>query len=241
MWECKCGSIFLDLNSTWIRVVSLTLWSPYCRGDLLWYHWVGGWRGTRDGLEAVEEKNLLTLQGNETRFVDCSAGSIVPTQSTLTAGSIVATRNTLSAGSVVATQSTLTAGSVVATKSTLSAGSIVATQSTLTAGSIVATRNTLTAGSVVATQTTLSCLHKKKGQLRRWKLRFMLILRQALGSGTESLCFNVPCSRVVLSAVSGIARVPDTSSYTATDWPSLVQVFHCSNRQMLGWPFPFAS
>jgi hypothetical protein len=55
-------SIFLDLGTSWMFVVSFTP-PPLYPGT----HWIGGWVGPRTGLEHVEKRKFLTLPGLELR------------------------------------------------------------------------------------------------------------------------------------------------------------------------------
>jgi hypothetical protein len=59
---------FLDLGTSWRRVVNFTPRPLYPRGlSASGTHWIGGWVDLRAGLDDLEERKLLTLPGLELR------------------------------------------------------------------------------------------------------------------------------------------------------------------------------
>jgi hypothetical protein len=58
---------FLDLGTSWRRMVSFTPRPLNPRGKSPRYHWIRGWVDPRAGLDDVEKRKFLTLPGIEIR------------------------------------------------------------------------------------------------------------------------------------------------------------------------------
>jgi hypothetical protein len=64
---------FLDLGTSWRRVVNFTPRPYYPRGKSTGTHWTGGWVDLRAGLDDLEKRKFFTLQDSN------SDPSVVPT------------------------------------------------------------------------------------------------------------------------------------------------------------------
>jgi hypothetical protein len=54
---------FLDIGTSWRRVVSFALRSLYPRETATGTHWIGGCAGHRAGLDYMEKRKFFTLTG----------------------------------------------------------------------------------------------------------------------------------------------------------------------------------
>jgi hypothetical protein len=66
---------FLDLSTSWRRVVSFTFRPLYPQERAPSTHWIGGWVGPRAGLDDMEKGKFLTLPGVELKSLGGSARS----------------------------------------------------------------------------------------------------------------------------------------------------------------------
>jgi hypothetical protein len=68
IWGSGCiDPRFLDLATSWRRVVSFMPLLVYARESAPSTRWIGSWVGPRSGLDHVERRKFLTLPGLEVR------------------------------------------------------------------------------------------------------------------------------------------------------------------------------
>jgi hypothetical protein len=56
---------FVDLGTSWRRVVSFAPRPLFSWGNTPWTHWIGGWVNPRAGLDELEKRKFLALLGVE--------------------------------------------------------------------------------------------------------------------------------------------------------------------------------